>query len=480
MIIRYFHLMISFSVSDYLLIGLYFAGVLYIGFRTKQSDNSALEYLVAGRTLTLPAFVATLVATFYGGVLGVGEFTFNFGISSWFLYAFPYYVFILIFAFFLAGKIRKSELYTIPEKLERIYGRKVGIAGAVLIFFLVTPAPYVFMLGIITQLIFGIPMIYATIISLLISIVYLFRGGLRADVRVNVLEFVLMFAGFGLLVFFCFSEFGGFEYLTGKLDAEHLSLTGGNSLQFIMVWFFIGAWALVDPSFHQRCYAAKSESVAKKGVLASLVFWIIFDFLTTVSGLYAKAYFGSLENPTMSYPLFANEILPPLAKGFFFIGMIAAIMSTLHSFLFVSATTLGNDIISKARGTIDKDNRFSKLGIIVSAVVSLGIVFLLPTVVGMWYAIGSIIIPALLISVLSSYTKGFRAGSGFILTAMIFSFTVSLLWLIYGELNKVEGYASYPLELEPMYPGLFAGIIVYAIGLIMSRNEDKNLNSANI
>src|SRR5690349_1935243 len=132
--------MISFTIYDYAVIALYFIAVLVIGFRTKSDDKSNIDYLVAGRTLTLPAFVATLVATFYGGILGVGEFTYRFGISSWFLNAFPYYFFIALFALFLAKRIRKSQLYTIPDKLELIYGRKVSILGAIFIFFLVTPA----------------------------------------------------------------------------------------------------------------------------------------------------------------------------------------------------------------------------------------------------------------------------------------------------------------------------------------------------
>ena len=63
--------------------------------------------------------------------------------------AFPYYFFITIFAFFLAKKIRKSSLYTIPDKLDLIYGKKVSLLGAFLVFLLVTPAPYLLMLGII-------------------------------------------------------------------------------------------------------------------------------------------------------------------------------------------------------------------------------------------------------------------------------------------------------------------------------------------
>ncbi|HEX9829370.1 MAG TPA: hypothetical protein VGB10_04085, partial [Bacteroidota bacterium] len=76
--------MVNLSPIDSALILLYFAAVVYVGFRAARRQKSDTdEFLLAGRTLTLPMFVATLVSTWYGGILGVGEFSYNFGISNW-------------------------------------------------------------------------------------------------------------------------------------------------------------------------------------------------------------------------------------------------------------------------------------------------------------------------------------------------------------------------------------------------------------
>jgi len=460
---------IQFSIYDYIIFLLYALGVLYIGFGTKAADKSNLDYLVAGRRITLPAFVATLVSTFYGGILGIGEFTYRFGISSWVMNAFPYYFFITIFAVFLASKIRKAQLYTIPDKLELAYGKKVGVFGAVLIFLLITPAPYILMMGVLVQLILGVSLEMAMLISLLLSILYLFKGGLKADIRVNIFEFILMFTGFGVILPFCFIKLGGFGFLSANLPATHVSLTGGNSIGYLFVWFFIGAWALVDPSFHQRCYAAKSEKTAKKGVLISLIFWFIFDFMTTITGLYAYIHLKNLENPAMSYPLLANDILPSVAKGFFFVGMIATIMASLHSYLFISASTLGKDIICRIRNIEDEGNAFSKTGIVITSVLSVVIAILIPSVVQIWYTIGSLVIPSLLIGVLTSYSEKLKAGKGYILSAMILSFLICLCSFIYGSIFSAGGIPGYFFGVEPMYPGLVVGIAVYLTGLIKQK-----------
>lgn len=454
------------STNDYLIIIAYFIIVLVIGFRTKRSDDSVKDYIVGGRMLTLPAFVATLVASFYGGVLGIGEFTYTYGISGWFLYAFPFYIFITFFAFFLADKIRKTHLYTIPDKLFKVYGKKVSIVGGILIFLLATPAPFLFMLGILIKLVFGFNIIYAMIFALLLSVLYLFKGGFRADVRVNIFEFILMFVGFGIILPFCFNTLGGTEFLESRLPESFLSLTGGLTIQLFFVWFFIGSWVLIDPVFHQRCYAVKNKKTPKRGILISLVFWIIFDFLTTAAGLYARAFINieDIPSPLYSYPALAEQILPPIAKGFFFIGMIATVMSSLHSYIFISATTFSKDILSRLKDSTSENNSYNKIGMIVSALFAYLLAYLIPSVVEIWYTIGTMIIPALLISVLSSYFVKYQVHSKYIFLAMISSFSISFISFIIGNLNSVNGIAKYPFLLEPMYPGLIVGIIIYLIG----------------
>ncbi|MBK6506925.1 MAG: sodium:solute symporter family protein [Ignavibacteria bacterium] len=453
---------VALSTNDYLIIIAYFVSVLVIGFKTKTESNSIKDYLVAGRSLTLPAFVASLVSTFYGGVLGIGEFTYRFGLAGWFLYAFPYYIFVILFALYLSDRVRKAHLYTIPDKLNRVYGKKVGILGGFFVFLMSTPAPYLFIMGILISLVFSVKLLTAMVFALLVSVLYLIKGGLRADVRVNMFEFVMMFVGFGIILPFCFNTLGGFEYLDSRLPEADLSLLGNSTLQYFLVWFFLGSWVLVDPSFHQRCYAAKRKSTPKIGILISLGFWILFDFLTTTAGLYSKAFFlNDLKDPILSFPAIAEKVLPPIAKGVFYVGMIATVMSSLHSYIFISATTFGRDILSRIKNQDDYNNTFNKIGLLISAVLSLFLAYTIPSVVNIWYTVGTLVVPALLIGVVSAYFDKLRVESKYIFLAMISSFFVSLISFVLGSLHKDS---VYPLGLEPMYPGLIIGMIIYLFG----------------
>ena len=311
--------MVHLSIVDLILLGVYFAAVLFIGFRAARKRKSGSDdYLLAGRTLTLPVFVATLVSTWYGGILGVGEYSYRYGLSNWFVFGVPYYFFALIFALFLAKKIRATNLYTIPDQLEHAFDRRTAIAGGILTFFLISPAAYVLMLGVLAQLMFGVDLTLAIVITTLVTIVYLYNGGFRSDVWANVFEFVLMFLGFALIIIFSYFKFGGLSYIQSHVPPLHMTWNGGHTPSYILVWFFIALWTIVDPAFHQRCYAAKDGKTARNGILVSIGYWFVFEFMTTSAGLYARASIPGLSQPMYSYPLLAEIALPAVAKGLFY------------------------------------------------------------------------------------------------------------------------------------------------------------------
>ncbi len=117
----------------------FLAACLMLGARARREEDIE-GWILAGRSLTLPVFVATLVPTFYGGVLGIGELTWSAGLSNWTVMALPYYVFAGLYALFLAGRVRVTPGLTIPDHLESAYGRPMALIGALLVFMLAPPA----------------------------------------------------------------------------------------------------------------------------------------------------------------------------------------------------------------------------------------------------------------------------------------------------------------------------------------------------
>ena len=349
--------MISFNSLDIIIIIIFFGIVLLIGFFSGRFTKSeADDYLLSGRKVGLFLFILTNVSTWYGGILGVGEFTYRYGIASWFTQGFPYYLFAFLFALFFARKIRAASLFTIPDKITDTYGKTAGLISAILVFVLVSPAPYVLMTANLISLIFHTGILVSLIISVILSMIYLLQGGFRSNIFTDSFQFFVMFGGFILMLIFCGISFGGYNYLTAALPENHLRLTGGASPLFIVVWFLIAMWTFADPGFHQRCYAAKTGNVAVKGIIISIFFWAVFDFLTTSTGLFARASLPGLNQPVLSYPLLAEKILPAGIKGIFCAGLFATIMSTSNSFLFLSGTTVGRDFIFRLKNKGSEQN----------------------------------------------------------------------------------------------------------------------------
>ena len=255
-------------ILDLSIILIYFVFVITLGFyRSKKSATSTNNYILAGRKLSLPGFIATLVTTWYGGILGIGENTFNYGIQTWFIFGLPYYFFAILFAIFIAPRIRKLNFVSIPDHFHNNYGKTSGVVSGIFLLFLASPAPYILSIGILLEYITGLSFLWSLILATLFSLIYIWRGGFSAIVRTDILQFILMFGGFILLIVFAWIKIGSPIEMIQQLPSEHLSPTGGNSTQYMLVWFFIALWTFIDPGFYQRCAAAESpKNSAKRNI----------------------------------------------------------------------------------------------------------------------------------------------------------------------------------------------------------------------
>ena len=448
---------------DWFAIGGYFILLLGLGFYKSSKKEDDSDFILAGRKLSLPGFIATLVATWYGGILGVGENTYHYGIQTWFIFAFPYYVFGLLFAIFLAPKIRNLPHRSIPDHFRKHFGHKAGIFSAVLILFLASPAPYILSFGILLQHTLGWNLLPAILFSTVVSLIYIWYGGFRSVIRTDILQFIFMFTGFVFLLVFSWNYFGSPKTLLTELPERYFDPTGGNSIQYILVWFFIALWTFIDPGFYQRTAAAKSPETAQKGILISIGFWFVFDLLTISTGLYAVAILPN-QSAAMAYPELASHILPPFVYGIFLAGLFSTIMSTIDSNGLISAITFGRDILGRIQNKEDAGDDTTaniRKGLVVMAIIAVLLSLSIPSIVRLWYVIGSVIVPGLLFPFLLTFSKR-KISSRKIIQVMGIPVIINSLWLIWGNVT-----GAYPLQIEPFYPGLITSILL----IVMQKNE---------
>lgn len=449
---------------DWSVIGGYFVLLLWLGFYKSSKDKDEKDFILAGRRLSLPGFVATLVATWYGGILGVGENTYNYGIQTWFIFALPYYVFGFLFAVFLAPRIRNLPHRSIPDHFNKHFGKSAGIISALLILILASPAPYILSLGILLQHTLHWHLQTAILFATGISLVYIWFGGFRAVIRTDKLQFVLMFSGFILLLFYAWHSIGSPISLISTLPERYFDPTGGNSIQYILVWFFIAMWTFIDPGFYQRTAAAKSPDAAKKGILISIGFWFVFDILTVTTGLYAAVLIPD-HVATMAYPELASRILPPLVYGLFLVGLFSTIMSTIDSNGLISAVTFGRDILWRIQEQDESSDSTSHIrkGLVVMAFIAVILAISIPSIVRLWYVIGSIIVPGILLPFLLTFST-IKLQQGKSNIVIIMPVVIAIFWFVFGHYS-----GHYPWGIEPFYPGLLSSILL--LGLWTEKNQ---------
>jgi SSS family solute:Na+ symporter len=453
---------------DWLAIVFYALVLLGIGFGIaprweRGGGTDAEEFLLAGRRLSLPFFVATLVATWYGAILGVGEFVYRYGVVAWLCLGVPYYVAAVSFALWIAGRIREQQTLTLPEQLQRLYGAAAGRLGALVLLVITIPAAYMLMLAQMLATLLGWRLEMALLLGTVFSVVYLLIGGFRADVLTNALQFVLMYAGFVVLLLFATARLGGLEELWQRLPPQHRSVPGELGWMGVAVWFAIALQTFVDPSFYQRCAAARSPALARRGILVSVGLWCVFDALTLLAGLYARAYIQTV--PLNAYPALAEAVLPAGWKGLFVVALLATVMSTLESYTFLAAATLGNDLLQavpKVRAWSVR--RRTQLGIVVTTVGSALLAYLIPSAVELFVRTASIAVPALLFAYLLGYSRRYALPAHRAVPLMGMTALASLLWMLLRHWVP-QGLP----ELEPMVVGMGVGAL---LSLLWRRRHD--------
>lgn len=437
-----------------------FAGVLlatavaafYGSWRLKKHKDkpSALDYLLMGRQLTLPLFVATLVATWYGGIFGVNEITFNYGIFNFVTQGVFWYIAYLIFAFFVAERLAKYSSFTLPDLTNQMFGPKSAKVTAILVLCYIAPVAYVLSLGLFLHMVFGMSVLAGMVWGTLFVCLYSAWGGLRSVVFSDLVQFFVMCSAVGMVVVFSVHSFGGLSFLKAHLPAGHFTLTGGNSWLATLIWGFIALSTLIDPSFYQRCFAAKSPRVVKRGILISTVIWFLFDFCTTTGSLYARALLPQAE-PGQAYFFYAIQLLPVGLRGFFVAGILSIILSTLNSFLFIASNTLSFDLLRTKFKNIVVSNRIS-----IFAVGAFSIIlaqFFHGSFKEIWLVLGSYFSACLLSPILLGYLSPNRISDNLFVTSAVASACTMTLWYILPK-NDFTGIVA------PFYIGVLTSLII--------------------
>ena len=432
------------------------AAVLYGQSLRKKGGSVMLDYMLMGRRLTLPLFVATLAASWYGGIFGVNEITFNYGIYNFVTQGLFWYAAYIIFALFLVKKVKQYQSVTIPDLAGKMFGPKSAKTAAVFTFFNILPISYVLSLGIFLNLIFSVPVIWGMVIGTVFVSLYCAWGGFRAVVFSDAVQFTVMCLAVLTVLIYSLCTFGGLDFLTANLPPSHFSLTGGNGWLNTLIWGAIALATLVDPSFYQRCFAAKDVKTARNGILICTLIWFCFDICTTAGALYARALLPEAQ-PSQAYFLYAVQLLPSGLRGFFIAGILAVILSTLDSFLFIASNTVVYDLF---KNKFKNKLMANQLSFFVIAALAIALaVFFEGNFRKIWFTMGSYMSACLLIPMLAGYIWPGTIKDKVFTFSALFSALAITVW----DLLPKSGFAA---QLDGFYIGLILNLVIIGFNIV--------------
>jgi len=473
------------ATIDYIIISLYLMGMVGVGlwFAKKHSDFE--DFFLAGRSLTTPLLITTLISTYYGidVLFGDSQLGFTNGVVAWFAYARPTYAFFLIAAFLLAHRLREEDFKSLPDILDKYYGKKTRYVGAVTSFIYSLPALSLYGFGMLGEVILDWEPIMGMLVLGGIALIYTLTGGFWAVALTDSIQFVLMCVVLAMAFPFAMNLIGGFDSMIEVLEPSYFDTLGDMSIWLIIIYASTGLSILVEPTFYQRIFAAKSYKNVRNALVIGIFIWGSYDWIITILAMAAKVAViqGTLPGdvaPDAALLTIMVAALPAGALGLFLAGVLSTEMSTLDSYCLVAGGNVAYDIYKPAFKPSATDQELIKTtrhGILLSWVLGFAMAISFDQMLGLWVFMASILISSVLAPILlGMYVPKFRkplagflsAGLGlvstvilniYIMTNGVFDLeeeTYIIHWFGIDFLQEFVMYITVPISLIGFFVGL--------------------------
>ncbi|MDT8449350.1 MAG: sodium:solute symporter [Wenzhouxiangellaceae bacterium] len=334
-----------------------FVLTIAIGLLLSRRHDSSEAYFLAGRSMAWPfiglsMFASNMSSTSLVGLAGdayaTGIAVYNYEWMAAFV--------LVVFALFFLPSILRSQVYTMPEVLERRFDRRSRRFFSVLTIFLnivVDTAGSLFAGALILRLVFPeIPLWQTITLLAVVAGIYTIAGGLKAVIYTDAIQAFLLIMSAVLVTIFAFDKAGGWQAVMTQIDPEKLSLIRPADDPYVP-WpgvatgvFLLGFYFWCTNQFMmQRVLAAKSLDHGRWGMLFAGFLKLPMLFVMVLPGTAAIILYPQLESADLVYPTLMFDLLPVGLLGLALAGFIAALMSQIDSTLNSASTLTTMDFI---------------------------------------------------------------------------------------------------------------------------------------
>jgi len=366
----------------------YFLVMVALGILSRRQIKNRVDYFVAGRKGSALLITGSLFATIIGGsaTVGVAGLGFTRGLTGvWWLWVGS--IGLVILGIFFAGKLRKFALYTLPDLIELKYGRLVGMVTSALIVvaWLGVIAGQIIATGkILGALGYGDLVLWMGIFTV-VTVFYTVVGGQYADIKTDLAQGIIIFAGILGGVIALVSRVGGIGELFAAVPASHASFPVSEQFgwyDLAALLLLVGATYVAGPDMFSRMFSARDEKTARKSVFITAGLVAVFALLPVAVGMGMSVLYPDIA-AEQAFPLMVANVLPPVAGGVVLAGLVGATMSSADSCLLSAGTILTNNFIGKIKSDLNEKQvlLISRAGVVVLGVLSLGLALFLKGII---------------------------------------------------------------------------------------------------
>ena len=354
------------STIDLIIVITYLIGITIFGSRLGKFIKSDKDYFLGGRKLPWWAIGMSMVVSDIGALelVGLAGAAYMYGIAvanfDW-IGCIPA---MIVGSFIFIPFYWRSKVFTIPEFLGRRYNQFVRILVALMwgVFMAFMLGIFLFTAAKTMNILMGWPVYASILIVALVVGIYTLFGGLTAVVYIDSIQCIVLFFGSIIILTIALFKVGGWENLINTVTSmgehyhHHFELTvpadtptpyGWASILFGLAFVLSPAYWLGNQAIVQRNLGARSEYDAKKSVLWGAFLKLFIPIMLVGPGLAGLALHPGLENGDDIYPTLIHDLLPPGLTGLVFAAFLAALMSSVDSYLNSAATLWTKDIYQK-------------------------------------------------------------------------------------------------------------------------------------
>ncbi|MFE2458007.1 sodium:solute symporter [Streptomyces sp. NPDC059402] len=465
---------------DYIVIVVYLAGMLAMGWWGMRRAKSKSEFLVAGRRLGPGMYSGTMAAIVLGGASTIGGvgLGYQYGLSgAWMVVTIG--LGILALSVFFSARIARLKVYTVSEMLDLRYGGRAGVISGVVMW------AYTLMLAVtstiayatIFDVLFDVNRTLAIVLGGSIVVAYSTLGGMWSITLTDMVQFVVKTIGVLLLLLpVAVVKAGGFGEMRDRLPTEYfdpLGIGGETIFTYVLIYTF---GMLIGQDIWQRVFTAGSDRTAKWGGTVAGTYCLVYAVAGAVIGTAAKVLYPKLASPDDAFATIVKDELPMGVRGLVLAAALAAVMSTSSGALIACATVANNDIWSRLRGAVRRPEgeagdghegghdevRGNRVFILVMGVAVILISIALNDVVEALTVAYNLLVGGLLVPILGGLLWKRGTAQGALASVAVGGLAVVGLMAAYGILAN-----------EPVYYGLLASLAVYVAVSLATRPTDE-------